>query len=69
MGMEPRPLKMRNESRSCNADVAGSIPVGSSDAVIAQQAERCSRKAQVAGSIPADSFSCLRSSIGGASLS
>ena len=24
------------EGRSCNADVAGSIPVGSSDAVIAQ---------------------------------
>ena len=69
MGMEPRPLKMRNEGRSCNADVAGSIPVGSSDAVIAHKAERCSRKAQVAGSIPADSSFCLRSSIGGASLS
>ena len=69
MGMEPRPLKMRNESRSCNADVAGSIPVGSSDAVIAQLAEQCTRKAQVAGSIPADSSFCLRSSIGGASLS
>ena len=57
------------DGRPCKADVAGSIPVGSSYAVIAQQAERRSRKAQVAGSIPAGSSPCLRSSIGGASLS